>query len=127
MGNSLIPSMSISLRRRILLLLLVVLILAVPAAAAPDDPVAFADWFVDQGFEGQAYHQWAAILDALTDGIDRSREARMPIETPVYVAILTGTVYHKADCPALKRASRILELDLAEAQERGFEPCERCK
>ena len=127
MENSLIPSIMIRLRRRILLPLLVFLLLAIPAAAAPDDPVAFADWFVAQGFEGQAYHQWAAILDALTDGIDRSRELRMTIETPVYVAILTGTVYHREDCPALKRASRVLELDLAEAQERGFEACERCK
>lgn len=127
MENSLIPSMTIRLRRRILLPLFVILILAVPAAAAPNDPVAFADWFVVQGFEGQTYHQWAAILDALTDGIDRSREPRMAIETPVCVAILTGTVYHREDCPALKRASRVLELDLAEAQERGFEACERCK
>lgn len=127
MENSLIPSMTIRLRRRILLPLFVILILAVPAVAAPDDPVAFADWFVVQGFEGQTYHQWAAILDALTDGIDRSREPRMAIKTPVYVAILTGTVYHREDCPALKRASRVLELDLAEAQERGFEACERCK
>lgn len=127
MESSLIPSIMIRLRMRILLPLFVILILAVPAVAAPDDPVAFADWFVAQDFEGQAYHQWAAILDALTDGIDRSRELRMTIETPVYVAILTGTVYHREDCPALKRASRVLELDLTEAQERGFEACERCK
>ena len=100
--------------------------IAAPAAAAPSDPEAFADWFVAQDFEGQEYYQWAAILNALTDGIDRSREARTDIKTPVYVAILTGTVYHNQDCTALKNSSRILELDLLEAQERGFEACSKC-
>lgn len=102
--------------------------LSVPAAAAPDDPEAFADWFVNQNFQGQEYHQWAAVLEALTDGIDRSREAHSPIVEPAYVAILTGDKYHLTkSCPALKRASRVLELDLTEAQERGFEACSRCK
>lgn len=109
-----------------LILFLLLIILSVPAIAAPDDPEAFSDWFIAQGFEGQEYYQWASILNALTDGIDRSRDARIDIETPVYVAILTGTVYHNEDCASLKKASRVLELDLVEAQERGFEACSRC-
>lgn len=109
-----------------ILVFLLLIALAVPAVAAPSDPEAFADWFVAQGFEGREYYQWAAILDALTDGIDRSREAHQEIKTPVFVAILTGTVYHNQDCTALKNSSRILELDLLEAQERGFEACKKC-
>lgn len=105
---------------------LLLLMLAASAAAAPDNPETFADWFIEQNFQGQEYYQWAAVLDALTDGIDRSREARMDIKTPVFVAILTGTVYHNQDCTALKNSSRILELDLLEAQERGFEACRKC-
>ena len=102
--------------------------LAAPAAAAPDEPEAFADWFVEQGFEGQEYYQWLSVLESLIDGIDRSREARDPIVEPVYVAILTGDKYHSTkSCTALKRASRILELDINEAQERSFQKCERCK
>ena len=101
--------------------------LAVPAAAAPDTPDAFADWFVQQGFEGQEYHKWAAVLSSLIDGIDRSREAHCPIVEPVYVAILSGAKYHTTkSCSALKNASRVLELDITEAQERGFEACSRC-
>lgn len=107
---------------------LCLLALAVPAAAAPDEPEAFADWFIQQGFTGQEYYQWAAVLQSLTDGIDRSREAQSPIVKPVYVAILTGDKYHSTEsCSYLKRASRVLDLDLAEAQERGFEACSRCK
>lgn len=87
----------------------------------------FSDWFVQQNFQGQEYHQWVAVLSSLIDGIDRSREAHGPIVEPVYVAILTGTKYHSTEsCPALKRASRVLELDLTEAQKRGFEACSRC-
>ena len=101
---------------------------AAPAMAAPDEPEAFADWFIEQKFEGQEYYQWIAILESLIDGIDRSREAQSPIVEPVYVAILTGTKYHSTEnCSALKRASRVLELDLTEAQERGFEACSRCE
>lgn len=107
-------------------ILLLMFMLAAPALAAPNTPEEFSDWFVAQEFEGQDYHQWAAILNALTDGIDRSRETRMKIKVPVYVAILTGTVYHNDSCTSLKKASRVLELDLAEAQERGFEACSRC-
>lgn len=102
--------------------------LAVPAEAAPDDPEAFSEWFVQQNFQGQEYHQWAAVLASLIDGIDRSREAHLPIVEPVYVAIITGDKYHSTEsCSALKRASRVLELDLTEAQKRGFEACSRCK
>lgn len=102
--------------------------LAVPAAAAPDDPEAFADWFIQQNFQGQEYYQWAAVLQALTDGIDRSREAHSPIVEPVYVAILTGAKYHTTEsCSALKRASKVLKLDIEEAQERGFEACSKCE
>ena len=108
-------------------ILLLMLMLAAPALAAPNTPEEFSDWFIAQEFKGQDYHQWAAILNALTDGIDRSREARQEIKTPVYVAILTGTVYHNESCPSLSRASRVLELDLAEAQERGFEECKICQ
>ena len=109
-----------------LILLFLLCMLASPAAAAPDDPEAFSDWFVAQESKAQDYHQWAAILNALTDGIDRSREAKQEIKTPVYVAILTGTVYHNESCSSLSRASRVLELDLLEAQERGFGACSRC-
>lgn len=99
-----------------------------PAAAAPDDPEEFSDWFIAQNFQGQEYHQWAAVLSSLIDGIDRSREAHLPIVEPVYVAILTGVKYHSTEsCSYLKRASRVLELDLTEAQERGFEACSRCE
>lgn len=108
--------------------LLLLMVLAVPAAAAPDDPEAFADWFIAQEFSGQDYYKWAAVLSSLTDGIDRSREAHSPIVEPVYVAILTGEKYHTTEhCSALKNASRVLELDLSEARERGFEACGRCK
>lgn len=102
--------------------------LAVPAEAAPDTPEEFSDWFVHQNFQGQEYHQWAAVLSSLIDGIDRSREAHLPIVEPVYVAIISGVKYHTTeDCSALKLASRVLELDLTEAQERGFEACSRCE
>ena len=102
--------------------------LAVPAAAAPDDPEAFSDWFVQQNFQGQEYHQWAAVLSSLVDGIDRSREAHLPIVEPVYVAIISGAKYHTTQsCSALKNASKVLELDITEAQERGFEKCSRCR
>lgn len=112
--------------KRLFLILSLLSLLTSPAVAAPDTPEEFSDWFVAQEFDGQNYHQWAAILNALTDGIDRSREARMEIKTPVSVAILTGTVYHNKDCASLSKASRVLVLDLAEAQERGFEACSRC-
>lgn len=99
-----------------------------PAAAAPDDPEDFADWFIAQNFQGQEYYQWTAVLQSLTDGIDRSREAHGPIVEPVYVAILTGVKYHTTeDCSALKLASRVLTLDIEEAQERGFEACSKCE
>ena len=99
-----------------------------PAAAAPDDPEEFSDWFIAQNFQGQEYYQWTAVLQSLTDGIDRSREAHDPIVEPVYVAILTGDKYHTTEnCTALKRASRVLELNITEAQERGFEACSRCE
>ena len=102
--------------------------LATPAVAAPDDPEVFADWFLQQDFQGQEYSQWAAIFEALTDGIDRSREARSPIVEPVYVAIISGAKYHTTEsCSALRNSPKVLELDLTEAQERGFEPCSRCK
>ena len=102
--------------------------LAAPAMAAPDDPEAFADWFVSQQFEGKEYYQWLAILSALTDGIDRSREAKMPIDNPVYVAILTGTKYHiDENCTALKQNSRVLRLDLNDALDRKFNQCKKCK
>lgn len=98
-----------------------------PALAAPDTPEAFADWFIAQSFEGQDYYAWEAIFNALTDGIDRSREASMPVENPVFVAILTGTKYHSDEnCPSLVNADRILTLDSEEAKERGFEACKRC-
>lgn len=109
-----------------LFLFFLLFMLAVPAIAAPDNPEEFSDWFIAQGFDGQAYHQWAAILNALVDGLDRSREARLEIQSPVYVAILTGTVYHTENCASLKRASRVLEMDMLEAQERGFNACSRC-
>lgn len=103
------------------------LAMAAPAIAAPDEPSAFAEWFVAQGFEGQEYYKWQAIFSALIDGRDRSREAHMPISTPVFVAITSGTKYHvKESCSALKNASTVLELDLVEATERGFEKCGRC-
>lgn len=114
--------------KHIIIALLLLMVLAVPAAAAPDDPEAFADWFIQQGFQGQEYYQWVAVLESLIDGIDRSREAQSPIVEPVYVAILTGDKYHSTEsCSALKRASRVLELDLTEAQKRGFEACSRCE
>ena len=101
--------------------------LTAPAAAAPDDPEEFSDWFITQNFQGQEYHQWAAVLASLIDGIDRSREAHLPIVEPVYVAILTGVKYHTTEsCSALKRASRVLTLDVEEAQTRGFEACSKC-
>ena len=108
--------------------LLLLALLWVPAAAAPDDPVAFAEWFVEQDFQGAEYHQWAAVLAALIDGIDRSREAKLPIEQPVYTAILSGTKYHTNEaCSALRNASKILTMDIKEAKGRGFEACSRCK
>ena len=101
--------------------------LASPAIAAPDEPEAFADWFVAQDFTEQEHYKWAAIFGALTDGINRSRQAVMEIINPVYVAILSGTKYHVTEsCSALKNASTVLELDLVEATERGFEKCGRC-
>lgn len=101
--------------------------MAAPAVAAPEDPEGFSDWFVEQNFQGQEYHQWAAVLASLIDGIDRSREAHCPIVEPVYVAIISGVKYHTAEsCSALKRASKVLKLDIEEAQERGFEACGRC-
>lgn len=108
--------------------LILFLALAVPAIAAPDNPTDFADWFIAQGFEGQEYYKWQAIFSALIDGRDRSMEAHMPISTPVFVAITSGTKYHvKESCSALKNASTVLELDLVEAKERGFEKCGRCE
>ena len=108
--------------------LLLLALLWVPAAAAPDDPVAFAEWFVEQDFQGAEYHQWTAVLAALIDGIDRSRETKLPIEQPVYTAILSGTKYHTSEaCSALKNASKILMMDIEEAKGRGFEACSRCK
>ena len=103
------------------------LAMAAPAIAAPDEPSAFAEWFIAQGFEGQEYYEWDAIFRALTDGINRSRQAVMEVVNPVYVAILSGTKYHVTEsCSALKNASTVLELDLVEAKERGFEKCGRC-
>ena len=108
--------------------LLILLALAVPAAAAPDDPEEFSDWFAAQNFQGQEYYQWTAVLQSLTDGIDRSREAHGPIVEPVHVAIRTGVKYHTAeDCSALKLASRVLTLDIEEALARGFEACSKCE
>lgn len=113
------------MKRIIAFLLLIAL--AAPAAAAPNDPEAFADWFVQQGFEGQEYYQWEAVLSSLIDGIDRSREAKSPIKNPVFVAIITGKKYHSTSgCSGLNNASNILILDIYEAKERGFEACSQC-
>lgn len=107
---------------------LLLIALAAPAAAAPDDPEAFADWFIEQDFQGQEYYQWTAVLQSLTDGIDRSREAHGPIVEPVHVAIISGVKYHTTkSCSALKNASKVLTMDIGEAEERGFEACSRCK
>lgn len=112
---------------RLLSLCLMLLAFAFPATAAPSSPEAFSDWFIKQDFEGQEYYQWAAILNALTDGIDRSRDPRLEIQTPVSVAILTGSKFHdSSSCAGLRNASRILTLDLVEAVERGFTPCSEC-
>ena len=105
---------------------MVFLLLAAPAAAAPESPDEFADWFIEQGFEGQDYYKWAAVFGALTDGINRSREPVMEIKDPVYVAIRTGTKYHKQDCSSLKNSSLVLTLDKDEALQRGFEACKKC-
>lgn len=106
--------------------LIAFLLAAAPAIAAPETPSEFADWFIEQGFEGQEYYEWVAVLDALVDGIDRSREPAMEVNDPVYVAIRTGTKYHKQGCSSLKTSTKVLELDRAEALERGFEACSRC-
>ena len=106
---------------------MVFLLIATPAVAAPESPEEFADWFIEQGFEGQEYYEWAAVFGALTDGINRSREPIMEIKDPVYVAIRTGTRYHNENCTALKNASKVLTLDKVEATERGFEACKNCK
>ena len=107
---------------------LLLIMLAAPAAAAPDDPEAFADWFVQQNFEGQELHVWNAVLASLIDGIDRSREAHLPIVEPVHVAIISGVKYHTTkSCSALKNASKVLTMDIGEAEGRGFEACSRCK
>lgn len=50
----------------------------------------------------------------------------MEVEDPVYVAIRTGTKYHKQDCSLLKNSSLVMELDKAEALQRGFEACKIC-
>lgn len=105
---------------------MVFLLMATPAVAAPESPEEFADWFIEQGFEGQDYHKWAAVFGALTDGINRSRKPIMEVEDPVYVAIRTGTKYHKQDCSLLKNSSLVMELDKAEALQRGFEACKIC-
>lgn len=106
---------------------MVFLLIATPAVAAPESPEEFADWFIEQGFEGQEYYEWAAVFGALTDGINRSREQIMEVKDPVYVAIRIGTKYHKQDCSSLKNSSLVMELDKTEALERGFEMCKRCK
>ena len=113
------------MKKWILLLLMVFSVST--ALAAPETPEAFADWFVEQGFDGRDYYAWKAVFNALTDGIDRSREASMPVEHPVFVAILTGTKYHSDEsCPSFGNADRVLTLDVEEAKERGFEACKRC-
>lgn len=114
---------------RILAALLLAVLIAISAQAetVSQQAEAFADWFVAQQFEGHDYYIWKSVFDALTDGIDRSREAKMKIETPVYVAILTGTKYHTTEsCSAFKNATRVLEMDEAEAAERGFKECTKC-
>ena len=116
--------------KRIISPIALALLIAMPvsAIAAPDDPEAFADWFVQQNFQGREYHQWKAVFEALTDGKDRSREAHRPIVDSVYVAIVSGDKYHVSEsCRGLANASFVLEMDMAEAQERGFEVCSKCK
>lgn len=87
---------------------------------------AFGYWFLSEEWTEQELHAWAAVFESLTDNRDRYPWARNPIVNAVYIAPITGTVYHKEDCTAINNASFILELDLKEAQERGFDACSKC-
>lgn len=92
-----------------------------------DKPGAFAEWFLYEEWSERDLHAWKAVFDALFDGIDRNFFPKIEVVNPVYVANLTGTKYHLSEsCSSLNNASSILELDIAEAIERGFEKCGRC-
>jgi len=97
-----------------------------PFADEDDKAAEFGYWFLSEEWTAQELHAWAAVFNALMDGRDRYPWARHTVETPVFIAPITGTVYHNQDCTALKNSSYTLELDLLEAQERGFEACSRC-
>ena len=121
---------SANIFKRLKKLVPLLLFIAIPTntAAAPNDPEEFSNWFIKQGFQGEEYYQWAAVFEALIDGKDRSREIHYPVVESVYVAIITGDKYHTTEkCYTLLNSSFILEMDISEAQERGFEKCSRCE
>ena len=61
------------------------------------------------------------MFKAITDEKDRNLQAQQEITNTVYVAIISGNVYHTTEeCGALKNAYIVVEMDELEDASRGF-------
>lgn len=94
---------------------------------AENKPAAFGLWWLSQEWDENQLYAWDAVFDAITDEKNRNPEVQQEIITPVYVAIVSGNVYHiSKECGALKNAYIVVEMDESEAAGRGFSVCRRC-
>lgn len=95
---------------------------------AEDQPSAFGLWWIQQPWTEEEQYAWRAVFKAITDEKDRRPQVRQEINDPVYVALVSGNVYHTdIHCSAFKNAFAVTQMDRTEAEERGFEKCEKCK
>lgn len=93
-----------------------------------DKPGAFGFWFLTNEWSEQELHAWASVFESLLDDKDRSWPGLNSVENPVYVAIVTGDVYHtNYECSSLANAYAIAEFSLDEAIQRNFVQCKKCK
>lgn len=93
-----------------------------------DKAGAFGYWFLNQEWTSDELYAWKAVFDAMFDNKNRTNiEYKEEYKFPVYVAIITGTVFHKEEkCSRLTPAYAVEKLELEDAIQRGFKPCKTC-
>lgn len=93
-----------------------------------DKASAFGYWFLNQEWTANDIYAWKSVFNSLFDDIDRTDiEYKEEFNYPVYVAIVTGTVFHNTeDCSKLSSAYIVETLELEDAIQRGFKPCKTC-
>ena len=99
-----------------------------PFSFDTDKAGAFGYWFLNQEWTAKELHAWEAVFKAMFDEKDRTGiKYKDEYDDPVYVAIVTGTVFHKEkECSGLVSAYMVEEFEMENAIERGFAPCKIC-